>query len=364
MELDPFIIVVFGPPPPTVNLAEDRTVGSYFAVGFLLSIAFVSVVLRIVARITARLGLMADDYFIIAALVFSIGTAAATVAGNIFGIGTHVWTISKSDLIPILKITYSYTIIYTVAILCIKLSLLCFYYRLFGMFGNFWRMSLFLGGFLTVGHTISAWISLAIMCRPISAIWDQYLGIVQAKCIDIKAAYISYASINIPLDILILVIPIPQILKLQMSMRKKLQICTLFSLGSFACIAGIARLFYLVKYTQEVDLAWTLSPVGIWSSVEPSIAILTACLPIIYPLFLRWGGKLRSVKSTEATEGYPSRRQEYRENRRLRRDDDEIALASFADGGPPERSDHTLPYGVVVQHSIKQSNSFQVGEAI
>lgn len=51
------------------------------------------------------------------------------------------------------------------------------------------------------------------------------------------------------------------------------------------CVASIVRIYYLAVFVKTVDITWLMGPVFIWSSVEPSIGILSACLPNLRPLF-------------------------------------------------------------------------------
>lgn len=57
---------------------------------------------------------------------------------------------------------------------------------------------------------------------------------------------------------------------------------------SSVCIAGIIRIYALSKMFQSEDLTWNFSQGAIWSSVEPNIGIVCACLPTLYPLVRRW----------------------------------------------------------------------------
>lgn len=52
-----------------------------------------------------------------------------------------------------------------------------------------------------------------------------------------------------------------------------------------SCVSSIIRIFYLNKLAHEADVAWWLGPGFGWSCIEPSVAIITACLPTLAPLF-------------------------------------------------------------------------------
>jgi hypothetical protein len=50
------------------------------------------------------------------------------------------------------------------------------------------------------------------------------------------------------------------------------------------CVASIVRIHYLSIFLGAVDVTWVMGPVFIWSTIEPSVAIVCACLPHLAPL--------------------------------------------------------------------------------
>ena len=53
----------------------------------------------------------------------------------------------------------------------------------------------------------------------------------QAKCIDVNTETFVYAAINMSLDIIIFLLPISQVLHLQMGLRKKIGVTVMFAVG-------------------------------------------------------------------------------------------------------------------------------------
>lgn len=51
------------------------------------------------------------------------------------------------------------------------------------------------------------------------------------------------------------------------------------------CVASIIRIYYLKQLTTGSDITWILEPAFAWSNLEPSVAIISACLPTFGPLF-------------------------------------------------------------------------------
>lgn len=71
-------------------------------------------------------------------------------------------------------------------------------------------------------------------CKPIPAFWDKsLLGPAHPgnHCFDSEAFWFSYSVINIILDFFILLLPVHEILKLQLPMREKIALIGVFGLG-------------------------------------------------------------------------------------------------------------------------------------
>lgn len=50
------------------------------------------------------------------------------------------------------------------------------------------------------------------------------------------------------------------------------------------CIASLIRIYYITFLKTSYDYTWVIGKFLLWSSIEPSISILCACLPTLYPL--------------------------------------------------------------------------------
>jgi hypothetical protein len=50
-------------------------------------------------------------------------------------------------------------------------------------------------------------------------------------------------------------------------------------------VASVVRIYYLKRLIADIDKSWIMGPTFAWSSLEPSFAIISACLPTFAPLF-------------------------------------------------------------------------------
>ncbi|KZL83885.1 integral membrane protein [Colletotrichum incanum] len=118
-------------------------------------------------------------------------------------------------------------------------------------------------------------------CLPIQSIWDLSIN---GHCMDITAISYTAAAGAILEDIVLLIMPIPELMKLQLGLRKKLALVLMFSIGSFATITSIIRLKYLVLFSHTYDPTWDNSYVIVWSAIEVNVAIICGSLPALMPL--------------------------------------------------------------------------------
>ncbi|KXH69497.1 integral membrane protein [Colletotrichum salicis] len=75
-------------------------------------------------------------------------------------------------------------------------------------------------------------------------------------------------------DIAILLLPIPYVWRLRISLRQRLAVIALFSVGSFACMTSAVRVRYLVEYSTTFDETWDHVDIVVWSFIEQSTAML------------------------------------------------------------------------------------------
>ncbi|KAH7384199.1 hypothetical protein DE146DRAFT_636332 [Phaeosphaeria sp. MPI-PUGE-AT-0046c] len=276
------IEVFAGNPPIGLDLTESRT-ASNNAIGivlFVLSLVFVA--LRLFVRLRMKrepLGL--DDYLMFLGLALNAGNLACCLAGGYYGLGKHIWSLSEYQMRQITIITFAYVFIYAWSVCIIKFSILALYRRIFGLS---WLGYCCVG--ITTGYLITNHIVLPLYTRPLSFYWNQWYGAEGVILVDEAKFYLGVGIINLFGDICILSIPISSAMKLQMEHAQKIAICLVFLLGSFVCFASLYRIITITHLVKSVDISWAKSDVFIWSCVEPSVGIISGCLPTLRPLLI------------------------------------------------------------------------------
>ena len=96
---------------------------------------------------------------------------------------------------------------------------------------HFQRLTYGMIGLVCAANTAFVLVTI-FQCHPISAFWDKsLLKLAGNHCFSSKAFWFSYSVVNIVLDFLILLLPIHEVLKLQLPLKEKIALCGVFSLG-------------------------------------------------------------------------------------------------------------------------------------
>ncbi|KAJ5129257.1 uncharacterized protein N7515_005296 [Penicillium bovifimosum] len=282
---------IFGPPPPGINLDDNRSSRDNSVVVTICILAVLTVVARfLVRKYVQGARLAADDWLIGASTILLIALLTMSVfginitieSGSFYGFGKHVWCTTLEAMLIMRKTLFAYLLIYLVELLLIKLSILMFYRRIFGMNWMIWTTL-----FISCGWAIGSFVAALCASHPISYFWTETVDPASGRYrYNFYYYYLGNATANVVTDVLILLVPIHTVWKLQMRTSQKIGVCGVLLLGGFVCIASGIRIHYITFLKDNVDITWALSDVSVWSTVEPCIGIICACLPVLQP-FIR-----------------------------------------------------------------------------
>ncbi|KAI1458872.1 hypothetical protein F4805DRAFT_473859 [Annulohypoxylon moriforme] len=248
----------------------------------LTSLSVILIVIRIWVRFFALKKASLDDYMAIAALIFTIGYVIILYIDRVNGLGYPKEILSVEDMRTQLKLALAIEIIYYFVITCVKSSIVFMYDR-FAISVTFKRFCLYTNVFMAVLMVVYL-VVVVRQCRPLEKAWD-ITRLAPGSCIDITAFFYFSATINIALDVWILVIPIPTLKNLHVSKRSRRGLFAIFGVGGFATTCSCARLYSIHTYTQTTDPFRHGVLVNLWSMVEINIAIWCACAPALKPVF-------------------------------------------------------------------------------
>ena len=108
-----------------------------------------------------------------------------------------------------------------------KTSLALFYIQLSPQ--TWWRWCSFGLLFLLAGYNGAIFFTILVDCRPFKRNWDLTIA---GSCIDRPTLYVVTAALGIASDVVLLIMPIPMILRLQMPPQQKAGLIAFFAIGS------------------------------------------------------------------------------------------------------------------------------------
>ncbi|CAG8971536.1 hypothetical protein HYALB_00005432 [Hymenoscyphus albidus] len=201
------------------------------------------------------------------------------------GLGKDIWSIPFESITAILYIYYFDEVLYLGSLMMIRLSMLCLYLRMFPQRG--FKRIIYAIIAINIIYSIAFIVASVFQCIPVQAAWTRWDGTVPAKCINANAVGWSSAFINIVLHAIIIILPLPMLMRLLMSWEQNIQTLIMFGLGSLVIIVSILRLTMLVKFANTQNITWDYVPVGYWSTIEVHVSVICACLPALPSLFHR-----------------------------------------------------------------------------
>ncbi|KAH8676398.1 hypothetical protein BGZ60DRAFT_562080 [Tricladium varicosporioides] len=245
------------------------------------------VALRFVSRIMVTRKLWWDDWAILLAVAFMIPNSAVPIFVSYRGFGHHFFDVPAENIQLLLKLFYIVTIFYVMVQNIPKFSILLFYLRIFP--SPKFRRLVFLAMTWQALHTITFLLTVIFQCVPVESNWDLSLP---SKCLNLNVLSFVGESASILEDFVIMFLPVYELKNLKLDLRKRVGLCFMFAVGSFACVTSMVRMKYLVNYGKVIDATWENVDIIIWSEIETYSAVICACLMCLRPLLLKLFPKL------------------------------------------------------------------------
>ncbi|POS73564.1 integral membrane protein [Diaporthe helianthi] len=270
---------------------ERKDQKSIIAVGVVFSVlAVVAVGMRLVSRRIIQRRLDWSDFLIIAACITVVSYWATALAGVVIGgLGFHVGEII--DMYGHAEVEIAFQILWAIAGGLYKVSILLFYIDIFPTLKQWGRVTMA----IIFCYTLSTTLAAVLVCEEIDDNWE-YEKLFQGKCGDRILVFRVTGALNIVSDVVVLLLPVRNVLKLQMPLYRRLVLLATFALGLLTCVISIVRLGTLTSLSPGDfrDTPYAIMQTVIWSGLEPSVAVILACVPLMRPLVLRIRGVVDS----------------------------------------------------------------------
>ncbi|GJD00994.1 integral membrane protein [Colletotrichum higginsianum] len=208
---------------------------------------------RCVCRYQMTNNLWWDDWMTIIATIFFTGLASIELASAFMGFGLHFWQVDPGNEPALLQILYILVQVFA------KVAIVMLYLRVFTTPWFKWACWAFVA--FMFGHGAIFSLLIVFQCIPVAAVWDRFLS---SRCLNVNAVGWAGAVLSIIEDIVLMILPIPELMKLQITGRKRTGVGIMFSIASFK--------------GDNVDIV-------VWSIIEEMCAIICGSLPPLRPWF-------------------------------------------------------------------------------
>ncbi|KJX98951.1 CFEM domain-containing protein [Zymoseptoria brevis] len=205
---------------------------------------------------------------------------ASVVCGLVmvhYGMGQDVWTLPIPYVLHWAKWFVASQPIYIFAAYFTKLSLLLLYLRIWpeadSTNHNFRLLCKALSWFLSLA-AFAALMATVIGCTILCG-WRYN----NTSCINCAALAYYSGSMNAVLDIVIIILPVPRLLALQITMKQKLGIISCFLVGLVVTACAIVRLTELHKLNSVGNATWDYLPFTLWCGIELCCSMICCCMP-------------------------------------------------------------------------------------
>ncbi|KAK1566070.1 uncharacterized protein LY79DRAFT_529490 [Colletotrichum navitas] len=292
-------------PEPLVN--KTSTI-----LGVVISFAVLSwlcVAFRMHVRIKMVRSLGWDDFFVILSLLSITTGSVGVCVSTKYGLGRHIGTLSAYEVKAYLRTFYVANGTYQISTALMKISLLFQYLRIYDQPSFIRRACIFtlvVVAVWAIPYTVVSWIP----CMPVQAYWDWSIpatrwayGSLDAKVFS--TTYESHAAVNIALDLLVLMLPVPLYFEPNMPLRSRLGLLVLLSMGIAVNCVSVARYVTILQHKSAtyptIDFPW-YAPVSIvLACVEVDLAMVTSSIPIFWPVIRQAFPGIFVTKEVEIT---------------------------------------------------------------
>ncbi|KAI2470484.1 hypothetical protein F4781DRAFT_390340 [Annulohypoxylon bovei var. microspora] len=244
------------------------------------------VFLRILARRKVNRPLDTSDYLIIASCFFTViyqGVAISSVL--VGGVGFHVQDIKTrfgietgSELF--LQHLIAIQVLWAVSLSLCRISIIHLFSKIFLV--QAFIVAARATYVLIILWALAAIFSAFLICQPFAFNWNKLVE--GGTCGNVMVSWITTGTLNMVSDLILLIMPMPYLLGLELSWRKRLLLAATFGIGILTCVVSIVRIDMMTMIDFD-DVTFSIPHTVLFSALEPCIAVTLSCIIILRPLF-------------------------------------------------------------------------------
>ncbi|KAL7659137.1 hypothetical protein ACMYSQ_002077 [Aspergillus niger] len=193
-----------------------------------VTVSTLCLLVRIYTRVVIVRKWLLDDAVIILSWIFAAITQALLLYGYTHaGLGVHEWDLTKAVYNQTLRVLLLGSLMYIPALGLSKISLIILYYRLSDMQRK-WRITLWGMTAFVVAYMIILECLFLFTCDPVYKAWHPGA---EGHCWSRAPIFMAGVVASMFIDLVLLVMPLPIVVRLQMASRKRIGLVCMFGLG-------------------------------------------------------------------------------------------------------------------------------------
>ncbi|KAF6790390.1 integral membrane protein [Colletotrichum sojae] len=257
--------------------------------------------LRLYSRHMRRVPFGIEDYlYMLSLILYYAFITLHFMMQFLGGAGHHIARLQPWHVEKLMKFGYATQVVYAISLGSLKISILLMLQRIF--FIRPFKIAAWITMGLAGAWTLMTILIGLLICRPIAMQWDPTIP--GGECGDQIAGFAAVGVVDLIVDLVIFILPIPMVLKLQVSKAHRLALVSIFGAGVLTIVFGGLRLASVFT-VDFLDFSYTSPNAMTWSSAEMGVALMVSSSPILRPVFDRVFGRFISTLRSSANRTDP-----------------------------------------------------------
>ncbi|KAI0117411.1 hypothetical protein F4814DRAFT_416204 [Daldinia grandis] len=285
-QLDPNITPAMMPPAGVTPNFKDPDSISYIprnVTYVFLSLMLVFLAFRLCSRALIRHNFGLDDTLCVA----SAGSIV-TAGGLLLSLldrpnGRHLWDVPLSVLTDsYLRINFIFVLMSAVSTMLVKVSLLVLYLRIFNPVRQV-TITIYVCTGVIVSFYLATMIAELVVGVPKAGSegWQEAQARYGPFGLNVSVVRGVFGIIS---DFAILFIPLAQVMKLYLPLRKRIILAGIFLTGLLACVCSIVTCAFRFMERYELDYTWANTMPSTFATIELTVGHICCSLPTLPPL--------------------------------------------------------------------------------
>ncbi|KAL7620339.1 hypothetical protein AAE478_009333 [Parahypoxylon ruwenzoriense] len=261
--------------------------------GIIIPLVFASLV--VLGRLYSRLILRNqwwDDGFILVAWLFAIAVVTIVGVETEYGLG-HKFSNIPLRLRPVgIRLSYATISTYQLCLVLTKISILFFYLRILKL--PYQRVLIFATMACVVVYGTVFFLLTFFLCNPVEGGYEFDIRV--GHCLAYYPILTASAALHTATDLWLIGLVLPHILKMHLPTRQKLALAFVLTLGIFVACASLTRMAVAWEFLNPKYAQWDSFSFAIWTTLESSLGLVCASVPMLKPLARQLMGRKPSSK--------------------------------------------------------------------